>query len=243
MWLLPSHKRPEKLMRFIRSMSLEDLQEPILLSLWENDPRLQEYMKLELPHTWAIRIGPERWCGSKMNWAFNEFPDDNYYGLLTDDIELSTRGMLPYLRTLAMSEKFVWPDDGIWNGKLATHPVAPGDMIRAMGFWAHERFPHNHIDSVLFIIASELGILQYCPECQIKVTHPAFGTAELDETYLDAQAVNSQAVDEYARFVAQDLYPLVKKTKEVYYGERKHSNAGSRSDETLFAHRLRQQCQ
>lgn len=214
MWCLPTHKRPEKLQRFIDSLRGSDLNEPILLVLWKDDPRLADYNKMTLPKQWTTFYGEQRLCRDKMNQAFAMWQHDSFYGLLTDDIELATPGMLKTLREAAESGKFVWPNDGYWFEKLATHPVAPGELIRALGFWAHPDFPHNGIDSVLYIVAQELGLAHYMPECQIKVTHPAFGTAPADETYAEARQLNEQFSFHYDLFLRTKLVPLLKQTAQ-----------------------------
>lgn len=214
MWCLPTHKRPEKLKRLIDSVSIEDFREEVLVMVWGGDPRLDDYCKMDFPKSWMLYIGKEQFCRDKLNKAFVVFPHEKFYGLLTDDIVLATPGILTKLRQGAESGKFVWPDDGQWHEKLATHPVVPGNFLRALGFWAHSDFPHNGIDSVLFIMAKELGILQYMPECKITVLHPLFGTAAMDETYEDGKKLNEQFSFTYDLFLRTKLYPLLKQTAQ-----------------------------
>lgn len=214
MWCLPTHKRPEKLKLFLDSLSGVDSDEKVLLMIWREDPRKEDYLRMDFPDSWSVYVGAEQFCRDKMNKAFAIYPNEAFYGLLTDDIRLLTPGMLFKMRREAEKGKFVWPDDGIWHERLSTHPVVWGEFVRALGFWAHPQFVHNGIDSVLFIIAQELGLSKYMGECRIEVLHPSFGTAETDETYIEGKALNRDFPFLFDLFLRSQLVPLLKKVDQ-----------------------------
>jgi len=219
MWILPTHKRPHKLLRFIRSMGEEDKKEFVLLMVWKDDPFRDDYAETmrEAPKSWEMYICPERLCGEKMNAAVNIFKGEKFYGFLADDIRIGTPGMLPLLRAAALRGKFAWPNDGVHEIRLSTHPVAPGNFIRTLGFWAHPKFPHNGQDLILYRVATALDICEYRPDLRYIVRHPSLGDKEeMDETYRDALAMNQQAANDMYSFEEKELQPLIQRVKEAY---------------------------
>lgn len=220
MWCLPTHKRPEKLLRFVASLAPMDWDENVVLMLWRDDPRRDDYARIfdRLPRAWDVWICPERLCGDKLNAAFRAFPNERFYGFLSDDIQLGTHGMLKQLRMEAENGHFTWPNDDIHGARLATHPVAPGDFIRALGFWAHPEFPHNGLDTVLYYVAECLGIGKFRGDLNIIVRHPtATGHIdEDDETYRDAREMNQKAIDTMYKFQDNKLAHLVQRMRDTY---------------------------
>ena len=223
MWVLPTHKRPRKLVRFLNTFGDQDLLERVTLVLWNGDPYLNEYDKVfkELPKTWDVVVGTERLMGEKLNAMFRSNPTAPFYGILTDDILLATPNMLPELRREAESGKFTWPDDGVHGPRMSTHPVAPGRLIRALGYWGHPDLPQNGLDLVLYRVATALDILKYRGDLKLQVFHPMVNGMDDDETYHDAVDYNARAVDRIVQFEAQELKPLIESVRNRY-GQKDH---------------------
>jgi hypothetical protein len=217
MWCLPTHKRPEKLRRLVDSLGRKDAEEHVIVMMWKDDPRLQDYsvIALGLPRNWDVWISDRRLCGEKMNALYEAFPQEDFYGFLSDDVQIGTKGMLALLRESAQDGKFAWPNDGIHGVRNSTHPVAPGDMIRAMGFWAHPRFLHNGLDTVLYRVANALSLCDYKEELKLIVQHPtATGHVEEDDdTYREARELNQKAIDDMYDFEERELAPFLEKVK------------------------------
>lgn len=220
MWCLPTHKRPEKLRRFVASMADDDRLEHVLLMVWRHDPRLRDYagVFMDMPKTWDVWLTEERLCGEKLNLAFDRFPDEEFYGLLTDDIMLRTPGMLGELKMEAKLGRFAWPNDGIHGPRLATHPCAPGKMLKALGFWAHPLFPHNGLDTVLYRVSEAMGLSKYRADLHIETPHPngVQHNPEWDETYAEAAELNAKAVDTMYAFQQRGLPELINQVRSVY---------------------------
>lgn len=226
MWCLPTHKRPEKLRRFLSHLAGQDREEHVMLILWRNDPRLPDYAPVlrELPRTWDVHITDQRTCGAKLQMVFERFPTEGFYGFLADDITIGSVGILGELRKDALAGRFAWPNDGVHGPRGATHPCAPGDFLRALGFWAHPRFPHNGFDTILYRVAEALGLSRYRSDLHIIHHHPFTVVApengwkheEWDETYDDAREMNSKAIDDMYDFQANELPKLIDKVKAVY---------------------------
>lgn len=218
MWCLPTYKRPQKLRRFLHAMAPQDRGEVVLLMIWRNDPMMKEYQELfgELPSGWEVILTPGKTCGEKLNHAFDLFPEEPFYGLLADDTVLASAGMLHELKMEAMNGRFAWPNDGVHGPRMATHPCAPGKMIRALGFWAHPRFPQNGLDVILYRVSEALSLSKYRSDLHLIHFHPSVHLEEFDEVYAEARGVNSQAEVDMYDFQADVLPQLIAKVKSVY---------------------------
>lgn len=220
MWVLPTHRRPEKLVRLLNSFGDQDLTERVTLVVWNCDPRLNDYDKIfrDLPKSWDVVIGKERLCGDKLNSVLGRLHCDSYYGFLSDDVQLGTPNMLPQLRRDAEAGMFVWPNDGVHGARLSTHPVAPGKLIRALGYWAHPSFPHDGMDVVLYKVATQLGITKYREDLKLVVRHPDVEhPEEMDETYREAAAMRQGVIDRLVQFETTELPQLVKELKKRFH--------------------------
>lgn len=220
MWCLPTHKRPEKLMRLVRSLEGSDQGEHVIVLIWRHDPRMNDYAVVfrDLPRSWDVWLTEERWCGEKLNLAFDRFPDETFYGLLTDDIQLRTPSMMARLAEEARAGRFAWPNDSVHGPRAATHPCAPGKLLRALGFWAHPQYPHNYLDTILYRVATAVGLTKYRSDLFLDTNHPDgnWRHPEWDETYADAVAENARAQRDFYRFESEELPKLIQQVKDVY---------------------------
>lgn len=216
MWVISSHKRPRKLVQLLNSFGTQDVLERVTLVLWNADPCLNEYDRVlrDLPKTWDVVIGKERSCGEKLNAVYKAYPCAPFYGFLADDVQLGTPNMLAELRRDAENGFFVWPDDGVHGPRLSTHPVAPGKLIRALGFWAEPKFPHNGIDVVLYRIATALDIVKYRPDLKLICNRTP------DETYDDAVEWNKAAEKEIPWWEEREMPLLIERVKARYGKEK-----------------------
>lgn len=207
-----------KLMRFVDSMGDEDRKENVALVLWRNDPMLYHYSDVlnVIPRTWEVYIGPERSCGAKLNAMFHTRPNEDFYGFLSDDVEIGTPNMLPILAREAVGGKFAWPNDGVHEIRMSSHPVAPGKLIRALGWWAHPEFPHNGLDLVLYRVANALDICAYMSDLRLIVRHPSLLNGEKDDTHIDAEPYNALWEKRRYEFEERDLPHLIKRVKVAY---------------------------
>jgi len=229
MWFLPTHKRPEKLKRFLGTVAGPDRDESVMLILWKNDPRLHDYADAfrHMPSNWDVWVQEERLCGPKLQNAFKCFPEERTYGFLADDTGLGSVGMLGELRREAEQGVLAWPNDGIHGPRMATHPCASGEFLRKLGFWAHPNFPHNGFDTILYYIAESIGVGKYRVDLNLIHWHPfkevtpgnGWNHAEWDETYDEAREMNTKAIDAMYDFQERVLPGLVDRMRREYRGQ------------------------
>lgn len=195
MWVIPSHARAEKLKQLCDSFGEQDLKQPVLVVLSEADEKRLEYAKILWPETWTFVTADKNYsyCGEKMNFAFKMLPDSKFYGHLCDDVLIGTKNRLHELVEDAGDWYISYPNDGVYHGDLACFPVCGGNLVRTWGWWAHPWFKHNCLDSVIDDIGRSLGILKYRSDIRYNLTHPIWGTADWDETYLRVQEINLEA--------------------------------------------------
>lgn len=195
MYVIPSHQRLQKLSALCESMSDNDRQQPVMVVVCDQDPTYQDYYKVTWPDSWRIKTayGEYSYCGEKMNWALEHLPEAKFYGHLCDDVLLTGQDTLGELAEKAGDYYMAYPCDGIYNTDLICFPVTGGKLIREVGWWAHPKFKHNCLDSVLTDIGKGCKIERPCMHLRYIVKHPLLGTAEWDETYRRVEPINQQA--------------------------------------------------
>ena len=182
-WLLPSLRRPGNVARIARSYVDTEATGRVILRLHKGDPTLPEYEKLDLPETWDVHVGPECAAAGAMRWAFDRWPNEDFYGFLGDDIILQTPGWDLSLSNGAGRWGNAYPDDGIQGRNLATHPTVGGDLVRALGWWALPGVIHCFVDTALMYVAQRIGTLRYYPGVKFDHLHPIVGRGANDEVY------------------------------------------------------------
>jgi hypothetical protein len=195
MWVIPSHGRVKRLKELIESMGPLDRQEPFAVVTCDMDPAVYEYEAMTLPEGWKLVMaqGEYSYCGEKMNFALQHFPDAKFYGHICDDVLIGTPDKLPELSHDAGDWHMSFPDDGIYSGRLICFPCSGGELIRAMGFWAHPDLKHNCLDSVLDDVGRTCGLLKPRLDIRYIIKHPFFNTCPNDATYERVHDINLEA--------------------------------------------------
>src|SRR3990167_5539646 len=128
MWVIPSHGRANKLQELAASFGREDLRQPVMVVLCDQDPSWQDYLKFTWPVSWHIEVarGDYTYCGEKMNWAFERLSSAPFYGHLCDDVLIETQDRLGELVEAAGNWHISYPNDGVYHGDLVCFPVCGG---------------------------------------------------------------------------------------------------------------------
>lgn len=184
-WFLPSYGRPEQL------LALRDapggMPEDLLVLVNEDDPRRADY---EATSAWPIHFVP---AGSRVCdvWreVFRLFPDDPYYGVLSDDLIPLTAGWHEKMVEAAGKHRFANPRGGpMWPQKLRSAVCIGGDLVRAMGGLTPVGFRHNFVDDVWDLVGQTFRLIAPLPDVTVEHRHPLFGTAEADATHARGSA-------------------------------------------------------
>jgi hypothetical protein len=194
MWLIPSHRRPDKLFRLLSSLNLDDFRHEGAVVVSASDRELVRYKELELPSGWFLAVCPPEvtFLGEKLNWAFEQWRQEPWYGFLADDL-VKQEGDLEDLIVAAESWNIAYPDDGYHGEGMCTHFCLGGKLARTAGWLAMPWFKQNCIDSVWYEVGMVNGLLRYCPQVRFEHLHPGLSKGQGDATYQRAMGLNQEA--------------------------------------------------
>ncbi len=174
--------RPHNLKRFVEAYKATGATLPIHVMLDAADAI--NYKDVEVPPNFkrcSVPAGTR--IGSMYQILYHNFPNEEYYGIIADDVVPETPGWDVILKDACLPNKISWGFDGIQNGRLPTHPFIGGELVKKLGWWAPPGIQHWFIDNVWKIIADELGVGVYLPEVRMMHHHPVNKKAEDDDTY------------------------------------------------------------
>ena len=184
MFLCPSRSRPHNLQRLIDAYDKTHAYVKMMIRLDENDPRLNDYLKLVFPDTWITHIGPQVKMGGAMREAFKEFPDEVFYSYIGDDTIPRTEYWDMELAYTAGDWEIAYPNDLLQGEKSATHPVIGGKLLRAVGYWTLPCLTHLYTDTVWDHIGKELDLLRYREDVILEHCHWSNGKPPRVEIYI-----------------------------------------------------------
>ncbi len=184
-WFLPSYGRPESLRALQGAPG--GMPGNVLVLVNEDDPKRAEYERLS---PWPIHFVP---AGSRVGdvWreVFLRFPDEPYYGLLSDDLSPETPQWHEKMVEAAGKRHFANPRGGPgWPQRMRSTICIGGDLVRAMGYLVPEGFRHNFIDDVWDLIGRTFRLVVPLHDVVVEHRHPLYGTAKTDDTYVRGSA-------------------------------------------------------
>jgi len=193
---VPSRGRPDAAEELVAAFRLtcERWTECVVV-VDENDPELAGYLAIHDPYGRVVVQPPpsRRGMVEPLNAAVRTEASGWAVGFMGDDHRPRTEGWDH--RFLAVLEKngpgLVYGND-LWQGeRLATHVVAHGDLVRAVGYFSPPELEHLYVDRVWMDWGRAIHRLFYLPDIVIEHLHPDAGKAERDENY---EAVNNEGI-------------------------------------------------
>lgn len=182
MIILPTIYRPDNLRRFIRHYQLTQAVLPVHVVF--DAVNVFQYREVTLPPHWKRCTVP---TGSRLGdiftLVFREFPHEDFYGMVADDIVPETAQWDITLRDACLPDKIAWGFDGGRNEMLPRHPFIGGALVRRLGFWSAPGLKHWFIDNAWRDIAEELNCGAYLPDVHMRHHHYTNGLAQKDRTY------------------------------------------------------------
>jgi hypothetical protein len=197
MWIFSSLGRPDLIRRVVDTYQW-GYESQVVLTLYERDSRLNEYLRQDWPYGWRVETVPMSGNGPTYNEMLRRYPGEPCYGFLADDAVLNTPGMLAALEAECMPDRVAYPDDGIWGDRNCTMPCIGGDLVRAVGYLSPPGIVHAAIDTVWHEIGRMLGRLRYRPDLSYTHLHPLVGRGAMDLTYQRA-TVASMGYEDHLR--------------------------------------------
>lgn len=211
MIILPTLHRPQNLSRFIRAYSSTGATLPIHVVFDKDD--IHRYSGVEIPEHWKkCQVPAGTRIGEIFNIIFKKYPDEDFYGMVADDVVPETLIWDIVLRDSSMPDKISWGECGIQNEKLPVHPFIGGDLVRKLGWWAAPCLKHWFVDNVWKNIADELNCGVYLP--QIKMSHHHFmnDKAYRDRTY-EEQPSHSIDLENYTKFMNEEFPAVISRIR------------------------------
>lgn len=182
MIILPTIYRPESLRRFIHHYAASCATLPIYVVF--DAANVFQYGDVTLPEHWKRCTVP---TGSRLGdiftLMFQALPNEEFYGMVADDVVPETKEWDLKLRDACQPDKIAWGFDGGKNETLIRHPFIGGDLVRRLGFWSAPGLKHWFIDNAWTDIAQGLNCGVYLPEIRMRHHHYTNGLAQKDRTY------------------------------------------------------------
>ena len=139
MWFLPTYGRPERCQATLDSIAAAGPSQGVVVIDGDPDPH---YDTLRAPEGWQVaRWTPNEGLCSVLNAMLRAWPDDPWYGFISDDSIVKTFGWSRALVEAAGKGGFANSGDG-WQAQRRMHGaiVFGGDLLRALGWWAPPAF-------------------------------------------------------------------------------------------------------
>ncbi len=193
-WYMPSYGRPERLRTMLEAPGGWPDKVHVLINA--DDPEYQRYQQVfdGLLHEhmerkrelapWVLHTIPAgSRCADAHRWISEQFPYDDFYGLLCDDHWPITPEWHETLVWAAGKAGISTPNGEPSFPKLRNALVIGGELARAMGSLVPAPVKHNYEDNIWDTIAADFGILAPRPEIVVEHRHHIHGSAKVDKTY------------------------------------------------------------
>lgn len=215
MWIIPSRNRPDKLLRLLTAFNKTAMTEKFIVVLDPDEMYLSEYIDLKVP----ILISPQitHGCAGKISYAYRFYPDEPYYGFLTDDCEPITPRWDVDLAKAASERCIAYCNDGTYHfrKKFYTLPVIHKDIIEAVGYISPPGIKHYGLDNFWCHVAKQSGRIRVLDRHIIRLTD-SVNKEPYDETKKGVQANKIVDKDTWRKLRFGDAWPyLVNKVRSV----------------------------
>lgn len=217
MWVMPTYRRPKQCADVINCIKAVGCSTPGIVVVNGMDDYM-EYQKIQLPKDWEMIFLPQNiGCCGVMNWAFNKYPNEPFYGLLCDDEYIYSTGWDKTLIEAAGTKYVAHANDG-WQSGRRQHLFVTfgGDYLRQLGWWALPGLWHWYHDNIHENLAIGLPVDRFCQNVIGEHKHYLAGKAEKDYTYESGESRNGVDQLVFQRWMVTD-YPLLKRKLAKFY--------------------------
>lgn len=210
MIFIATKNRRSNFERYIEACKDTGVTEPHVVILEKGDT---SYNGIELPFGWIVRVyeGGKGAC-THYNKVFAEFPNEEYYGFMADDVVPETYQWDRTLIDACLPDKVAYGDDGIDHTDhcgqryFPTHCFIGGELVRKWGFVVPTNSDHHGADQWWFDAGEQVVL----PD--VKLTHHHFtnGKAVKDKTYQERPRAYEEKL-KYIKFKEKHKHLLVPK--------------------------------
>lgn len=220
MWLLTTHRRPERLLTLLRSIKKHGCSTPgIVLVNGGDQPRdAYEHLTELLPPNWRMVFDTEdRTHGVACQYLYKQNPGLEWYGIIADDGTVETDGWDATLVAAAKERGMASANDKYKAPhRIGCCHVIRGDIADALGWIVPPDFQHMYIDDVWETIGNELGIWTCLMDVVVEHHHYLNNKAPMDDSYKNSNKHMHEDHMRFQRWIAQreadyvKLAPIVK---------------------------------
>jgi hypothetical protein len=209
MWVLPTYDRPERAQETLDSIERCGVNTSGLI--YVDGSTNPGYANLRAPKNWSI------WKGEKnlgvcraLNAVFSKFPNEPWYGFLSDDSIVKTPNWDQILLSKRDNFSIVHSADG-WqsgpriHGRIHGAVLFGGELLRALGWWVAPGLVHSFCDDVWEAIADAAHLRKFVPEVMVEHCHFGNGKRAIDPSYLKAYHSFDQDKEAFMLWKEKDL--------------------------------------
>lgn len=213
MWFLPTHGRPERCQKMLDRVTDLGPSERGLLIV-NAGPRQDDYGSVRLPPGWEVLyLAEDTRLAPTLNLILALYPDEPWYGIITDDQIPTTPGwdiLLP--KALGNGTFIVSSNDG-WQAPNRLHGalVFDGDFIRKVGYFAPPGFVHMFVDDVWETLASRLRCARFVMDVMVEHHHHINNKSAMDAVYERGQSAMVVDRQNYTNWLKDGLPEVLAK--------------------------------
>lgn len=220
-WVLPTFRRPDKCAEVLKCIITVGCSTPGIVIVNGVDD-INEYRKIKLPKDWQMVVLPQNIgvCGA-MNWVFNKYPNEPFYGLVCDDEYIYSTDWDKALVAAAGSKYIAHANDGWQSGKrIHLYATWGGDLIREVGYWAIPGLWHWFFDNQWENLVSGLPAVNFCQDIKGAHKHYLAGKTEKDYTYSSGESRAAMDQMVFQNWLITEYPNLKRKIAKLYDGDK-----------------------
>lgn len=207
MWLLTTHRRPERLLTMLRSIKQHGCSTPGIVLVNGGEQPHDAYKQLVefLPKNWCMLFDTEdRPHGYATQHLFEQNPGKAWYGVIADDGTVETDAWDTKLVAAAMERGMASANDKYKAPhRIGCCHVIRGDIVAALGWIVPPGFKHMYIDDVWETIGNELGIWACLMDVVVEHHHYHNNKAPMDDSYKNSNKYMHDDHMQFQRWTAQ----------------------------------------
>jgi hypothetical protein len=216
MWTFATRNRVRNCERFIESWQHTQADSAVYVRLDDDDPALEDLLKLSWPKQFLIITGPRARLGQAMQEMFARFPNEPWYGILADDVIPQTPHWDKKLIESAGTHSISCANEVHEKAIRICHPCVGGDLVRLVGCFAIPTVKHFGTDTLWECIHHCCDLNNKQHDVILEHAHFNFGQSQLDDTYKESQAVRREDKIAYKAWMNENFEHVLDKLKQTY---------------------------
>lgn len=216
MWVFATRSRINNCKRFIDAWNQTNASTKVYVRLDQDDPDLDSIKNLPWPSTFEIHVGPRARIGPAMQEMFEFYPNEPWYGVLADDVIPQTMHWDQLLIEAAGTNSISCANEVHEKRVRICHPCVGGDLVRLVGCFAIPTVKHFGTDTLWESIHHCCGLNNRLDHVILEHAHFNFGQSELDQTYVESQALRQQDKRAYKAWMNENFDNILQKVNQVY---------------------------